>query len=310
MEESCAASASCCKGQPSTGMNWEAWRLPRVMVPVLSSNKMSTSPAASIALPLMARTFAWLSRLIPAMPMAESNAPMVVGARQTNNATKEVMEEGFRTPSSLALNPEYVYNDMVTKRKMIDSATSRICSAISLGVFLRVAPSTMAIILSRKLCPGSWVTRTTRKSDRTLVPPVTALRSPPASLITGADSPVMALSSTDAAPWTTSPSAGIISPSLTMKKSPRRRLLLSTSVMLLLSNSESDGTLWAMTSWREERNASAWAFPRPSAIASAKFANRTVSHKMQAMAMVYPIGASEIPNKPRRDNPVVRMAEM
>ena len=46
-------------------------------------------------------------------------------------------------------------------------------------------------------------------SDSTRVPPVTALRSPPASRITGADSPVMADSSTVATPSTTSPSPGM-----------------------------------------------------------------------------------------------------
>ena len=61
---------------------------------------------------------------------------------------------------------------------------------------------------SRKVSPGLTVTRTTIQSDSTRVPPVTAEKSPPDSRITGADSPVMALSSTEAAPEITSPSAG------------------------------------------------------------------------------------------------------
>ncbi len=48
---------------------------------------------------------------------------------------------------------------------------------------------------SRKLSPGLAVTRTTMRSESTRVPPVTALRSPPDSRITGADSPVIADSS-------------------------------------------------------------------------------------------------------------------
>ena len=103
---------------------------------------------------------------------------------------------------------------MVTSTKIMDNATRKICSASSLGVFLREAPSTIAIILSMKPSPGLLLTRTTIQSDITVVTPVTALLSPPLSLITGADSPVMALSSTDAAPSTTSPSAGICSPAL------------------------------------------------------------------------------------------------
>lgn len=43
----------------------------------------------------------------------------------------------------------------------------------------------MAIILSMKLSPASLVTRITIQSDKSVVPPVTALLSPPASRITG-----------------------------------------------------------------------------------------------------------------------------
>jgi len=42
--ESCAASASSASVTPSTGMNSTAWRLPSVMVPVLSSSSVLTSP--------------------------------------------------------------------------------------------------------------------------------------------------------------------------------------------------------------------------------------------------------------------------
>jgi hypothetical protein len=89
------------------------------------------------------------------------------------------------------------------------SAASKMSSAISFGVFLRLAPSTIEIMRSRKVSPGSAVTRTTSQSLSTVVPPVTALRSPPLSRMTGALSPVMALSLTEATPSTTSPSLGI-----------------------------------------------------------------------------------------------------
>ena len=83
-------------------------------------------------------------------------------------------------------------------------------SAISFGVLPRRAPSTMAIMRSRKASPGLLVTRTTSQSDSTRVPPVTEQKSPPDSRSTGADSPVIALSSTEATPSMTSPSAGMI----------------------------------------------------------------------------------------------------
>ena len=102
------------------------------------------------------------------------------------------------------------------------SAASRMFSAISFGVFCRLAPSTRAIIRSMKLSPGFWVIRTTIRSESTLVPPVTALRSPPDSRMTGADSPVMADSSTLAMPSTTSPSPGMTCPASTTTMSPCR----------------------------------------------------------------------------------------
>ena len=54
------------------------------------------------------------------------------------------------------------------------------------------------------------------------VPPVTELAtSDPGSFNTGADSPVIADSSTEATPAITSPSAGMISPAITFTWSPR-----------------------------------------------------------------------------------------
>ena len=77
---------------------------------------------------------------------------------------------------------------------------------------------------SRKDLPGSCVISTTMRSESTRVPPVTALRSPPDSRITGADSPVIADSSTEAMPSITVPSPGISSPASTTTTSPAREL--------------------------------------------------------------------------------------
>ena len=112
---------------------------------------------------------------------------------------------------------------------MIVSPASRMLSAISLGVFWRDEPSTRAIIRSMNVSPGRAVMRTTISSDSTRVPPVTAERSPPDSRITGADSPVIADSSTLAMPSMTSPSLGITSPAVTTHSSPRSSAVLGTS---------------------------------------------------------------------------------
>ena len=73
-------------------MNSDAIRLPRVMVPVLSRSSVWTSPAASTARPLMASTLRCTRRSMPAMPMAESSAPIVVGMRQTSSETRMTTE--------------------------------------------------------------------------------------------------------------------------------------------------------------------------------------------------------------------------
>ena len=86
-----AASATAASGWPGAAMNRTASRLPSVIVPVLSSSSTSTSPAASIARPEVARTLAFIIRLMPAMPTAESSAPMVVGIRHTSSAINTVM---------------------------------------------------------------------------------------------------------------------------------------------------------------------------------------------------------------------------
>ena len=65
-------------------------RLPKVMVPVLSSSSVSTSPAASTARPEVAMTLKRTSRSMPAMPMAESRPPMVVGISVTSSAASTV----------------------------------------------------------------------------------------------------------------------------------------------------------------------------------------------------------------------------
>ena len=118
------------------------------------------------------------------------------------------------------LYTEKGYMVTTTIRKMMVRDTRRVFRAISLGVFFREAPSTRAIMRSRKLLPGSEVMRIFSQSDTTVVPPVTEQKSPPLSRTTGADSPVMADSSTEAMPSMTSPSLGMISPALTRTTSP------------------------------------------------------------------------------------------
>ena len=131
---------------------------------------------------------------------------------------------------------------------------------------------------SRKVCPGSAVTLTTIRSDSTLVPPVTAERSPPDSRMTGADSPVIADSSTDAMPSVISPSEGIRSPASQTTRSPLASAAPATNCSV-----PSVRSLRASVSERILRSVSAWALPLPSAIASAKLANIRVKNSQIVM---------------------------
>ena len=202
---------------------------------------------------------------MPAIPIADSRAPIVVGMRQTSSDTSTTTE------TVAPAKPAKGCRVTTTGIKTIVKTASRIVRAISLGVFWRFAPSTSEIIRSMKVWPRSAVMRTTIRSDSTLVPPVTAERSPPDSRITGADSPVMADSSTEAIPSMISPSLGMTSPASHTTVSPMDKLAAGTS-----SSRPSGSKRRASVSERILRNVSAWALPRPSAMASAKLAKSTV----------------------------------
>ena len=129
-------------------------------------------------------------------------------------------------------------------------------------------------------------------SESTFVPPVTELLSPPASLITGADSPVIALSSIEANPSIISPSAGIVSPASQMKISPFFNFELLTVCTL------SPTSTFAGVSSRVLRKLSACAFPLASAIASAKLANNKVMNSITNTTKLYPkVPYSVVPNE-------------
>ena len=185
----------------------------------------------------------------------------------------------------------------------VDSTSDR---AISFGVRWRMAPSTSAIMRSRNVLPAEAVIFTTMRSDRTRVPPVTPERSPPASRTTGADSPVMADSSTEAIPATISPSLGMICPASTTTRSPSCNAVETVASMRppapfsspapareSVGNSMTSGTsslrrtLKAGVSWRVLRSESACALPRASASASAKLANSTVRTSQRSRAIRY-----------------------
>ena len=68
---------------------------------------------------------------MPAMPIAESSPPIVVGIRHTSSATR--MTIGCSASANIANG----WRVTVASRKMIVSPASRMLSAISFGVFWR-----------------------------------------------------------------------------------------------------------------------------------------------------------------------------
>ncbi len=211
-------------------MNSVAILFPNVIVPVLSRRRTSTSPAASAARPLVAMTFLRMSLSIPLIPIALNNPPIVVGIKQTNNeiSTGRVVKAPPVNPVDFSAYRTNAGSVATTSRKIIVNAESKIVRAISFGVFCRFDPSTKEIILSRNVFPGSDVTRIMILSLRTFVPPVTELRSSPLSRMTGADSPVIADSSTLAIPSIMTPSQGMIFPVSQMTLSPFFKLVAGT----------------------------------------------------------------------------------
>ncbi len=134
---------------------------------------------------------------------------------------------------------------------------------------------------SMNVCPGSLVISTTMRSESTVVPPVTAERSPPASRMTGADSPVIADSFTEAMPSITVPSPGMIWFASTTTRSPLRSVDAGTcsSRRPAPTRRRATASVFAL------RSASACAFPRPSAIASAKLAKSTVAQSQSVICI-------------------------
>ncbi len=173
---------------------------------------------------------------------------------------------------------------------MIVSPTSRMCSAISLASSAAPRPRPARSCGRGTTRPGSAVMRTTMRSESTLVPPVTAERSPPLSRMTGADSPVMADSSTEAMPSMTSPSPGIELARLDddrvalAQRGRRHRLLAAVHRACA-----------RVVSLRILRSVAACALPRPSATASAKLAKRTVNQSQSVTAAGEPAAARRRP---------------
>ena len=77
----------------------------------------------------MASTFRCTSRSMPAIPMADSSAPIVVGIRHTSSDTR--MTTDTVVPEKCAKG----WSDTTTGRKTMVRTARRMVRAISFGVF-------------------------------------------------------------------------------------------------------------------------------------------------------------------------------
>ena len=220
---------------------------------------------------------------MPAIPMALSSAPMVVGIRQTSRATSTITD--CRCPAYAANGCSVA----TASRKMMVRLDSRMDRAISLGVLRREAPSTRAIILSRNDSPGAAVIRTTISSDKhggaagdrgAVAARLADHRSRLAGdrRLVDAGHPVddVAVAGDDLTGTRPGPGrrpgAGCSGPPTPPVAGPAAGPTVSV---------------------RAARSESACALPRPSATASARLPNSTVSHSQTAITMVNRLGCGD-----------------
>ena len=128
---------------PSNAMNSMACLLPTVIVPVLSKRTTSASPAVSIALPDLPRFY--FGKVGLWRPMAGNKAPMVVGRRQTYNAINTDKSAPRPRVTDVPSNARMIMVNMAVK------PIKTMVIATSLGVFGRLADSTILIIWSMKV---------------------------------------------------------------------------------------------------------------------------------------------------------------
>ena len=102
----------------------------------------------------------------PADTMGRYLAPGAAVAAITPPPFTTVTVTGVPCPADFTLKIENGRSVTVVIRKMIVNPASRMFSAISLGVFCRLAPSTIAIMRSRNVSPGLTLMRTTSQSLR------------------------------------------------------------------------------------------------------------------------------------------------
>ncbi len=287
-------------------MNSTAWRLPSVIVPVLSSSSTSTSPAASTARPDMAITLAWIMRSMPAMPMAESRPPIVVGIRQTSSATSTVTVIGVPCPAASTL--------YLRKRQQRDADEQE-------DDRHRGQQNVERDFVGRLLPLGAFDQRNHAVQKRFAGIGGDAHHEPIGehARAAGDAAAVAAAFADDRGAFAGDGAfvdrgdafdhfavagnqiAGFDEHHVVLAQARRRRRAD------VWRRSAARRASWPCTSRRVGRSASAWALPRPSAIASAKLANSTVNHSQAETPKMNPGDSVPPPASAWMPKPVVRM---
>ncbi len=210
-----AASASSCAGStPSAGVSLVTYSRPVVTVPVLSNTR-------AVILPATSRSATFLTRM-PSRAAAEIAATIAVGvARMSahgtgNHQDRDGLIDVPREEQTIAAIIRTVGTYHVMYRSMIRMIGILVCSAWTISDW--TLPSVVSL--------PAFVTRMSSTPVRLFVPAKTCI---PGTLSTGSDSPVMVASFTELRPFSTSPSAGTLSPGRTRMQSPGRSSLTWTS---------------------------------------------------------------------------------
>ena len=119
---------------------------------------------------------------MPAIPIALSNPPIVVGIKQTKRATRTGMVKSTRRGYPKGFQRHHSDQKDECQRREQDGQSDLVWSLLARCTFDQGDHA-----IQKGL---TWVRGNLNlygMSDRTFVPPVTALRSPPDSRITGAD---------------------------------------------------------------------------------------------------------------------------
>jgi len=209
-EASCRSSF---RSELSEGMRSVITGLACVSVPVLSSSIVFTRPISSSDFASFTRIPRRAARPVPTM--------MAVGVARPSEHGQAITrtEIAIVTAKERSL-PRTSHTIRVTRAIPITIGT-KIAATLSarraIGALVEVASSTSAMMRESVESLPTRVTSTVRWPDFATDAPVTSL---PGVFSTGSDSPVTTDSSTQARPVFTRPSAGMVSPALTARRSP------------------------------------------------------------------------------------------